>query len=73
MKKKKGQDRLKHWYDKGFWGVYKLNCPVCGSEFYTVNSNQQVCDHEKCKAKWHTMQSDAEQKNGQDKGKKVHI
>jgi len=61
MKKKKGQDRLKHWYDKGFWGVYKLNSPVCGSEFYTVNSNQQVCDQEKCKTKWNAIHQEIEE------------
>ena len=62
MKKSKSrQELLKHWYDKDFWGVYKLNCSVCGTEFYTVNSNQTVCDQVKCKAKWESMQREAEQ------------
>ena len=60
MKKKKGQDRRKRWYDKGFWGVYKLNCPVCGTEFYTVNSNQPVCGQEKCRTKWENEHRETE-------------
>ena len=61
MKKKNGQDRLKRWYEKGFWGVYKLNCPVCGIDFYTVNSNQQVCGQEKCRTKWEIKQQEEKQ------------
>ena len=61
MKNKKDKDRLKRWYDKGFWGVYKLNCPICGTEFYTVNRNQPVCDLEKCRTKWEIMQQEEKQ------------
>ena len=61
MKKKKEQDRLKRLYDKGFWGVYKLNCPICGTDYYTVNSNQQVCSHKRCRTKWEIMQQEEKQ------------
>ena len=60
--KKKGnkQELLKRWYDKYGTGVFKKNCSVCGTEFYTVNSNQLVCDQKKCKAKREIMQQEAE-------------
>jgi len=61
VKNKKSQEKLKRWYEKGFWGVYKLNCPVCGTDYYTVNNNQPICNQEKCKIKWATICQEAEE------------
>ncbi len=48
---KKQQERLKRWYDKEFYWVQKKNCHVCGSEFYTLDSEQIVCKNGICETK----------------------
>ena len=58
----KDKNRLKRWYEKGFPWVYKTNCSLCGAEFYTLDSRQEVCDQKTCKAKLEIMQQEAEQK-----------
>lgn len=47
----KQQEKLKRWYDKEFYWVQKKNCPVCGSEFYTLDSGQTVCKNGICETK----------------------
>ena len=46
----KEQERLKRWYEKDFFWVYKRTCSVCGAEFYTHGINDTICHHGECDA-----------------------
>ena len=51
IKYKSEQEKLKNWYKKQFYWVFKKECSVCGSEFYTLWDNQVVCNCKDCKTK----------------------
>ena len=52
----KEQEKLKRWYDKYHYWVYKRNCTVCGNEFYTNRESEFICHHGKCKVSRKTIQ-----------------
>ena len=45
----KEQEKLRRWFGKDFFWVYKRSCSECGAEFYTHNMNDTVCHHGECK------------------------
>ncbi len=47
-KYEKEQEKLKRWFEKDFFWVYKRTCSVCEAEFYTHNLNDTVCHHGEC-------------------------
>ena len=49
-KYEKEQEKLKRWYEKDFFWVYKRTCSVCGAEFYTHGINDSICHHGECDA-----------------------
>ena len=55
MKNNKEQEKLRRWYSKGFWGVYRKTCPVCGAEYFTLFSEQTVCNDRICEMKFIEM------------------
>ena len=59
MRKKPDQKTLKRWHEKHSYWVHEKNCTVCGSTFYTLFTNQAVCDKKDCQKKekgWHLCQ-----------------